>query len=128
MACFIIGLEVEDIPSLVRWFGRQLRQQGVKVELGKEATAETVLARKPDVVILATGGVLNSPPVEGAGDNVVTTPELHKRVKPWLRLFGPRFLGWATHYWLPVGKKGVVIGAGLHGLEVAEFLTKRGRM
>jgi NADPH-dependent 2,4-dienoyl-CoA reductase/sulfur reductase-like enzyme len=48
-------------------------------------------------------------------------------VKPWLRLFGTRFLGWATHIWLPMGKKDVVIGAGLHGLEVAEFLTKRGR-
>ena len=78
-------------------------------------------------MILATGGVLNSPIVGGGGRKIVTTPELHKRVKPWLNLFGPRFLGWATHYWLPVGKKVVVIGAGLHGVEVAEFLTKRGR-
>ena len=58
---------------------------------------------------------------------MVTTPELHKRVKPYLRRFGPRFLGWATHYYLPMGKKVVVIGAGLHGMEVAEYLAKRGR-
>ena len=48
-------------------------------------------------------------------------------MKPWLKLFGTRFLGWATHIYLPMGKKVVVIGAGLHGLEVAEFLAKRGR-
>ena len=33
----------------------------------------------------------------------------------------------ATKYHLPVGKRVVVVGAGLHGLEVAEFLAKRGR-
>jgi 2,4-dienoyl-CoA reductase (NADPH2) len=48
-------------------------------------------------------------------------------VKPWLRLFGTRLLGWATHIWLPLGKRVVVIGAGLHGLETAEFLVKRRR-
>jgi NADPH-dependent 2,4-dienoyl-CoA reductase/sulfur reductase-like enzyme len=71
--------------------------------------------------------VLNSPKVEGDAKKVVTTPQLHKQVKPWLKLFGTRFLGWATHIYLPMGKKVVVIGAGLHGLEVAEFLAKRGR-
>ncbi len=127
LAGLIKGLELEDLPSLVRWFSRELHQHGVRVELGKEATAETIRALKPDTVILATGGVLNSPLVKGDVSKVVTTPELHKRVKPWLRLFGPRFLGWATHYWLPIGKRVVVIGAGLHGMEVAEFLVKRGR-
>ena len=127
LAELIKGLELEDLPALRKWFERQLRQLGVKVELGTEATAERIKALKPDAVILATGGVLNAPPVEGDQAKVVTTPELHTRVKPWLRLFGSRFLGWATHLWLPMGKKVVVIGAGLHGLEVAEFLAKRGR-
>jgi 2,4-dienoyl-CoA reductase (NADPH2) len=127
LAGLIKGLELEDLPSLIGWFSRELHQHGVRVELGKEATAETILALKPDTVILATGGVLNSPLVKGDVSKVVTTPGLHKRVKPWLRLFGPRFLGWATRYWLPIGKRVVVIGAGLHGMEVAEFLVKRGR-
>jgi NADPH-dependent 2,4-dienoyl-CoA reductase/sulfur reductase-like enzyme len=85
---------------------------------------------KPDVVILATGGRLTSPKLDGskkAKGKVVTTPQLHKRVKPWLRRFGPEFLGRATRYYLPMGKKVVVVGAGLHGMEVAEYLVKRGR-
>jgi 2,4-dienoyl-CoA reductase (NADPH2) len=127
LAGLIKGLELEDLPALVRWFGRQLDQSGVKVELGTEATAETIRALGADAVILATGGGLNSPLVEGEKSKVVTMPELHKRVKPWLRLFGPRVLGWATRYWLPIGKKVVVVGAGLHGMEMTEFLVKRGR-
>ena len=68
------------------------------------------------------------PPLEGVdGPNVLTTPQLHAKVKPFLRRFGPRVLGRMTKYWLPVGKRVVVIGGGLHGLEVAEFLLKRGR-
>jgi 2,4-dienoyl-CoA reductase (NADPH2) len=127
LAGLIKGVELEDLPGLLTWFKRQLKETGVKVELSKEATAESIQALKPDVVILATGGVLFAPEVEGDKSKVVTTPELHKQVKPWLRLFGSRLLGWATHVWLPLGKKVVVIGAGLHGLEVAEFLVKRDR-
>ncbi|OFW61852.1 MAG: hypothetical protein A2133_02555, partial [Actinobacteria bacterium RBG_16_64_13] len=104
LAGLIKGVELEDLPSLLKWFGRQLKETGVKVETGKEATVESIRALKPDVVILATGGILNAPAVEGDRSKVVTTPELHKRVKPWLLLFGTRFLGWATHIWLPMGK------------------------
>jgi 2,4-dienoyl-CoA reductase (NADPH2) len=127
LAGLIKGLEIEDLPSLLDYLKVQMDKYGVKVQTGKEATVESLTAMKPDAVILATGGVLNSPKVEGDAKKVVTTPELHKRVKPWLKLFGTRFLGWATHIYLPMGKKVVVIGAGLHGLEVAEFLAKRGR-
>jgi 2,4-dienoyl-CoA reductase-like NADH-dependent reductase (Old Yellow Enzyme family)/thioredoxin reductase len=127
LAGLIKGVELEDLPALIRWFKRQLKETGVKVELSTEATPERIKLLKPDAVILATGGVLNAPPVEGEAKKVVTTPELHKQVKPWLRLFGTRMLGWATHFYLPVGRKVVVIGAGLHGLEAAEFLVKRRR-
>ena len=127
LAGLIKGLEVEDLPSLLAYLKVQMDKYGVKVQTGKEATVENITAMKPDAVILATGGILNSPMVEGDPTKVVTTPELHRRVKPWLRLFGTRFLGWATHYYLPMGKRVVVIGAGLHGMEVAEFLAKRGR-
>jgi len=127
LAGLIKGLELEDLPGLISWFKRQLKQLGVKVQLGREARPESILALKPDVVIVATGGRLNSPPVAGDTSKVVTTPSLHKQVKPWLRLFGPWLLGWLTHLYLPIGKKVVVIGAGLHGLEIAEFLVKRGR-
>ena len=117
-------------PACSRYLKGQVAKNGVKVELGKEATAASIKAMNPDAVILATGGVLTSPELSGsekAKRKVVTTPELHKRVKPILSRFGPRFLGWATKYYLPMGKNVVVVGAGLHGMEVAEYLAKRGR-
>lgn len=130
LAALIKGLELEDLPDLVRYLQGQVAKNGVKVVLGKEATVASIRAMNPDAVILATGGVLTSPELSGtakAKRKVVTTPELHKRVKPILRRAGPRFLGRATKYYLPMGKKVVVVGAGLHGLEVAEYLVKRGR-
>jgi pyruvate/2-oxoglutarate dehydrogenase complex dihydrolipoamide dehydrogenase (E3) component len=40
---------------------------------------------------------------------------------------GPKVLELPTKFWIPFGKRVVVIGGGLHGCEVAEFLVKRGR-
>jgi NAD(P)H-nitrite reductase large subunit len=58
---------------------------------------------------------------------VLSLPELHHRVKSYLNFFGPRVLRWLTRFYLPIGKKVIVIGGGLQGGEVTEFLVKRGR-
>jgi 2,4-dienoyl-CoA reductase (NADPH2) len=130
LAALIKGVELEDLPGLIGYFETQLETAGVKVMLNTEASVHSLAEMRPDAVILATGGKLTSPKLDGskkAKGKIVTTPELHKQVKPWLRRFGPKFLGWATHYYLPMGKNVVVVGAGLHGLETAEYLAKRGR-
>lgn len=44
---------------------RMIEKWGVPVRLGTEATAETVLAEKPDVVVLATGARARLPEAEG---------------------------------------------------------------
>ncbi|MGA2106135.1 MAG: FAD-dependent oxidoreductase [Syntrophorhabdales bacterium] len=128
LAALIKGTELEDLPALVDYLKTCITALGVKVKLKTEATAGAVEAMKPDVVFLATGGVLTVPEIKGVDKGIVmTTPELHRRVKPLLKLFGQRFLGAATKKYLPVGKNVIVIGAGLHGTETAEFLVKRGR-
>jgi 2,4-dienoyl-CoA reductase (NADPH2) len=128
LAALIKGTELEDLPALITYLSSQITKLGVKVELGREADASTIQKMKPDVVILATGGLLTVPPVKGVTKpTVMTTPALHKRVKPFLKWFGPKFLGKATKHYLPIGKNVIVIGAGLHGTETAEFLIKRGR-
>jgi len=48
-------------------------------------------------------------------------------VKGFLSFFGPGMLRWLTNFYLPIGKKVVVIGGQLQGAEVTEFLVKRGR-
>jgi dimethylglycine catabolism A len=46
---------------VLSWMERQLHDAGVKIELGKTATLASVLALKPDTVILATGSNLRPP-------------------------------------------------------------------
>jgi 2,4-dienoyl-CoA reductase (NADPH2) len=128
LAALIKGIELEDLPGMVRYLEIQLERLGVRTELGKEVDGALIEEIKPDVVIVATGGTLTIPEITGINaKNVLTTPDLHRRVRPFLRLFGPRTLGWLTKFWLPIGKTVIVIGSGLHGCEIAEFLIKRGR-
>ncbi len=128
LAALIKGIELEDLPGMVRYFKIQLDKLGVKTKLGKEVNSSLIEQIKPDVVIVATGGTLTVPEITGINNkNVVTTPALHRRVRPFLKLFGPRVLGWLTKFWLPIGKRVVIIGSGIHGCETAEFLIKRGR-
>ena len=128
LAALIKGIELEDLRGMVRYLKTQLDKLGVKTKLGEEVDGALIEEIKPDVVIVATGGTLTVPEITGITKrNVVTTPALHGRVQPFLRLFGPRILGWLTKFWMPIGKKVVVIGSGLQGCEIEEFLIKRGR-
>jgi len=128
LAALVKGPEPEDLLEMVEYLERQIRQLGVRIELGKEADGAVIAATKPDAVILATGGTLTVPEVSGVdGPNVITTPALHRRVKPLLRFVGPGTLDVLTKHYLPMGERVVVIGGGFHGCEVAEFLVKRGR-
>jgi 2,4-dienoyl-CoA reductase (NADPH2) len=128
MAAMVKGTEIENLPALVRYFERQISNLGVKVVLGKEVTPSAIEEIKPDVVILAVGGVPTLPDIPGInGRNVVSSSELHRSLKKYLRFLGPRFLRWLTKFWMPVGKRVVIIGGDIHGCELAEFLVKRGR-
>jgi 2,4-dienoyl-CoA reductase (NADPH2) len=128
LAAFVKGLEIEDLPAMVRYFKTQINKLGVKIELGKEADSTIIERTKPDVVIVATGGNLTVPKITGIDkEKVITTPALHRKVKPYLKVLGPRTLGWLTKLWVPMGKRVVVIGGELHGCEVAEFLVRRKR-
>jgi 2,4-dienoyl-CoA reductase (NADPH2) len=67
LAALIKGTELEDLPALVEYLKIQITKLGVKIKLGKEATPSMVTALKPDVVFLATGGLLTVPPIRGVG-------------------------------------------------------------
>ncbi len=128
MAAMVKGTEIEDLPAFVRYFKRQITGLGVKINLGEEVTPPTIEELKPDAVILATGGMAVIPGIPGVyGRNVVNGAVLHQRLKMFLKFFPPETLRWLTHFYLPVGKRVIVIGGGIQGCEVGEFFTKRGR-
>jgi 2,4-dienoyl-CoA reductase (NADPH2) len=128
LAAMVKGLEVEDLPAITRYLKGQMTKLGVKIRLGQEATAALIEEMKPDVLILATGGVAALPEIPGIeGKNVVSNADLHRMLKFFLRFLGPATLRRLTKIWMPLGKRVVIIGGGIQGCELAEFLVKRGR-
>ncbi len=128
LAAMIKGFEVEDLTKILSFYKLQLAKLGVKVKLGTEVTQSLIEQIKPDVVIIATGGIPTVPEIPGIkGRNVLSMSDLHRRVRGYLNFFGPRVLRWLTQFYLPIGKKVIVIGGALQGGEITEFLVKRGR-
>jgi 2,4-dienoyl-CoA reductase (NADPH2) len=128
VAAMVKGPHPEDLPEIVRYYGRQLEELGVDVRLGKEADPAAIMKMKPDVVIVATGGAPAVPKITGIDrPNVINGADLHRRLKFFLRFFEPETLRSLSRYYMPIGKRVVIIGGGIQGCELAEFLTKRGR-
>lgn len=99
----------ETLGNLVKYLAVQLTKLGVDVKLNEEATEETVRRLKPDALIVATGAKPHVPGVEGIEQPHVLLAEkvLTERTAPGLK----------------VG----VIGGGLVGMEVADFLADQGK-
>jgi 2,4-dienoyl-CoA reductase (NADPH2) len=128
LAGMLKDIEVDEFIAVIRYFSIQLEKLGVTVKLGKPVDAAAVEELKPDVIIVAAGGKHTKPVIPGIeAARVVSSGDLHRQVKPFLNIFGPKRLEKLTKIWMPVGKKVVVIGARIQGCETAEFLIKRGR-
>jgi 2,4-dienoyl-CoA reductase (NADPH2) len=128
LAAMVKGFELEDLPSLIRFFKRQIKKLGVNVELSKEFTASDVDKVKPDVVVLALGGTPTLPEVPGIDRrNVIKSADLYGILRFFIRFSGPRLLRFLTKIWMPIGKDVVIIGGAIQGCQLGEFLTKRGR-
>jgi 2,4-dienoyl-CoA reductase (NADPH2) len=128
VAALVSDLELTNLVALVRYFQLQIAKLGVTIRSGIEVTASTIEKLKPDVVILAAGGKPGAIEIRGInGRNVVSSTTLHRRLRLYRRLLGPKALGWLTKLWMPIGKRVVVVGGAIQGCELAEFLIKRNR-
>jgi 2,4-dienoyl-CoA reductase (NADPH2) len=128
VAALVKGTELEDLPAMVKYFKRQLKKLGVKTVLGRVVDSSVIEQAGAEVVIVAGGGKPAVPDIPGINrPDVVSSADLHRKLKIYLRFIGPKTLRWLTNFYLPVGKRVVIIGGSLHGYELGEFLTKRGR-
>lgn len=137
---------------LLDWLEHEIRRLGVDVRLGSDATVAAVRGLEPDVVVVATGAARGRPAVPGSDlPHVHTGDDLRAlitgdgstnggssrrsvleratmRVGRALHLTDdPARIRELSKRWMPIGKQVVVLGGGLVGLELAEFLAERGR-
>ena len=128
LASMLKDIETDELLALIKYLDHQMTKAGVTVKLNTEVDAALIAQLKPDVVIVAAGGIDSIMDIPGInGKNIVTGAKLHGQLAFYSRFFSPKTLARLTKVWMPIGKNVVVIGGTIHGCELAEFLIKRGR-
>lgn len=128
IAALVKDYEREKILEQIAYLKRQIGKLGVKVRLRTEVGPQIIEQINPDAVILATGGLPAVPEIIGIQRRkVVSSSEIHRMLKNYMKFFSTDRLAWLTKIWMPVGKQVAIIGGAMQGCQLAEFLTKRGR-
>ncbi|WP_122790097.1 oxidoreductase [Intestinibacillus sp. Marseille-P6563] len=95
--------------NYTEWMVRTTMKCGADIRLNTAADKATILAEKPDEVIIATGSQYFVPPIPGVdGPNVVSLSDAENRRAP-------------------IGQKVVICGAGLSGIECSVGLSREGK-
>lgn len=147
----VAALPYEPNERLLDWLRNRIEGSKVTVRLNSKATPEAVAALAPDAVLVATGARRSMPDIPGAdlphvlsGDDLrrmllgEEDPALAKKLSLTTRIAAragaalgltadPAFVRKATRQWMPLGKRVVIIGGELVGIELAEFLVERQR-
>lgn len=145
------ALAYEPNERLLNWLRDEIGRSKVDVRLKTTVTPELIASLKPDKVIVATGAVRDMPPIPGNDqDFVLSGDDLRgmmlgedsseiRRKTSWSTRLATKLgaatgatanldlVRKATHAWMPLGKRVVIIGGELVGVELAEFLMERGR-
>jgi 2,4-dienoyl-CoA reductase (NADPH2) len=96
----------EEFFEMLGYFERRIQQTGVRLHLGEEVTAERLIERSFDEVVIATGVKPRQPSIPGQD---------HPKVLSYVDVLHGR---------RPVGKRVAIIGAGGIGFDVAEYLVE----
>ncbi len=102
----------EEIVGMIQWYEDELARLGVPVHLGQEMQVDSIIALKPETVILATGAKASKPPIKG-----IDLPIVHyawEFLDPTKRIYP--------------GETCVVIGGGATGVETALALAEFGAL
>jgi 2,4-dienoyl-CoA reductase (NADPH2) len=145
------ALAYEPNERLLRWLEGQMRELPIEVRTGQEVTPALVRELGPDAVVAAVGAHHVRPAIPGAGlPHVFDGDDLRAllggtggagargRLSPLRRLAlraghlagvldDPARLRSASRAYMPIGRRVAIVGGGLVGAELAEFLAERGR-
>jgi 2,4-dienoyl-CoA reductase-like NADH-dependent reductase (Old Yellow Enzyme family) len=146
----IAALAYEPNEGLVRYLIAAVRALPIRIELGKTADLNSIARESPDHIILAMGAKRVAPSIPGKhqrhvfdgdelrgvlfGNNPAAVAKL-SRLQQWILKVGQisqllrniRLMRLLSKLWMPIADEVVIIGGGLVGLELAEYLLERGR-
>ncbi|MDX3884264.1 MAG: FAD-dependent oxidoreductase [Sphingomonas sp.] len=136
---------------IVAWLKHELAASPVTIRLNTVATPELLRSLGVEEVIVATGARRDMPAIPGAdlphvfsGDDMrrlmlgqdldTLAGKTDRTTRTAMKLGAltgltarPGFIRAASNWWMPFGERIAIIGGELVGLELAEFLAKRGR-
>jgi 2,4-dienoyl-CoA reductase (NADPH2) len=145
------SLVYEPNGRLAAHLETQVRKAGVELLLDTVVTEALVRELAPDVVLVATGARREAPAIPGAdrpnvlsGDDLRSLltgsdPDVAKQKLSFVQravIGAGRFVGATgdaaltrelSRRWMPLGRRVVIVGGGLVGVELAEFLSARER-
>jgi len=149
---FFAGLAYDPNGRLLDSLVTQVRRLPISIHLGVEVTPALVTQLRPDAIVIATGAVRGAPPIPGAtqshvwsgdelrrlmtndGADEIAQRKLNLAQRALFRAGGmlkvtdsAQAIQGLSKLWMPLGKRVVIVGGGLVGLELAEFLIPRGR-
>ena len=146
----IAALAYAPNERLVHYLENAVRKLPINLQMGTVATPENIAAAGADHIVIATGAIRAAPEIPGKqqrhvfdgdelrgvlfGDN----PAALIKLAPWQRLMlriarlsqllrNVRLLRMLSKLWMPIADEVVIIGGGLVGLELAEYLVERRR-
>ncbi len=146
----IAALAYEPNERLVHYLARAVRALPIDIQLGKTATPDSIAAQDADHIIIATGAVRAAPAITGKDQRHVFDGDELRGVlfgndraaiaklsvlQRWMLRAGRmsqllrniRLLRLLSRLWMPIAHEVVIIGGGLVGLELAEYLVERRR-
>jgi 2,4-dienoyl-CoA reductase (NADPH2) len=146
-ALLLAGMLNPELPKFRKYMVTQVRKLPIAVKLGTNVDVKYIEKMKPDVVVLATGGIPAKIDIPGAdGANVLSSHDMleamshaPKKGGPMQRLmwFGaslamrfidnPDFMRKMMKYNFPFKKRVVLIGGGFSGCELADVLAELGK-
>ena len=149
---FFAAMAYPENGKLMDYLVAQMHRLPVDVRLNTEANADMVRNIGADVVVVASGARRDAPPIDGAAQNHVWSGDELRRLMTGDRadeiakakmslteraLFkaggilkvtdSTQAITQLSKLWMPLGKRVVIVGGGLVGLELAEFLIARDR-